>query len=270
MKKYFVTLAIYDGEKERIFKEYISPRNKRYCEMHGLKYVEITKNDFQPQIYFPELGPGDNFHFNRWHIFKKLLESGKLQDGDLVYQFDADTFICQMDKIHNPTKSFTYAIDSGNTHCFGFFILKIDAWTRNLVDLLISKERFYKCKDFKIWNEHFNEERTFYHGDQQAYYVNAGIKPHSWQSFYELPNNGLHSKVTEHTIFSLDELLEHVEILPTEWNVTHLYEETGDKLTGKPFLYDIVHANPDNVIYRHFAGGQPWLVDEYTKRYPMK
>jgi len=272
MKKYFLNFAIWHGERENLFRKYIEPRNRKYCEMHGLKYIEINQTNFTPQIYFPELHPGDNFHFNRWYLFKDLVDSGKLVDGDVIYQYDADVFIAQLDKFYEPKKSFTYAIDSGNTHCFGFFILKISPFTRKLINLITSREKFYENKDFKIWNEHFNEKRTFYHGDQQAYYVHAGIKPHSWTPFYDLPNNGLHSEVTEKTVLSLDELLENVDILPTEWNVTHLLDETGDKTftPTKPNTYDIVHADPNNIIYRHFAGGQPWLFEEYNRRYPIK
>lgn len=271
MKKYFLTFAIWHGERKQLFEQYIRPRNQKYCELHGLKYIEITPEIFTPKIYFPELSPGDNFHFNRWYLLKELLDTGRLQDGDLIYQYDADVFIAQLDKIIEPTKSFTYAIDSGNTHCFGFFILKISPFVRKLVELITSREKFYENKDFKIWNEHFNEKRTFYHGDQQAYYVHAGIKPHSWTPFYDLPNNGLHSEVTEKTCLSLDELLENVEILSTEWNVTHLLEETGDFTNNPPThnTYDIVRTTADKVIYRHFAGGQTWKFDEYSKRYPL-
>lgn len=268
MKKFLTTFSLYRDQRHNLYETYIQPRFKKYSELHGLKFVELNFSNFQIQQLHPEFPPGENMHFNRWLLFKELLDKNSLKDGDIVYNFDADIFIADLNKFFIPEKSFTYAIDSGNTHCFGFFVLKITPFTRKLIDNITSRERWLKVSQYEFFNEHNNAKGRWHIADQQMYYTCAGIKPHSWKPFYELENLGFHSYPTEHTIFTLEELKENVEVLPTEWNVTHLIEETGDN--GKPNTYDIVRTTKDKVIFRHFAGGQRWLCDEwteYSKRY---
>ena len=58
--------------------------------------------------------------------------------------------------------------------------------------------------------------------------------------------------------YSLDELNEHVEVLPTEWNVTELAGESSCE-----FLINKVKK--EDVIIRHFAGGQQWRKEWFDK-----
>ena len=66
-----------------------------------------------------------------------------------------------------------------------------------------------------------------------------------------MPDFGWHSSKDEWTVYSLEELYEHVEVLPTEWNVTELEGESSCE-----FL--INKTSKEDVIIRHFAGGQQW------------
>ena len=85
----------------------------------------------------------------------------------------------------------------------------------------------------------------------------AGIVPHSEESFWNLPNNGWHSDKTDMTLYSLDELNEHVEVLPTAWNVTEMEGESSCQ-------YLINKVNREDVIIRHFAGGQQWRKEWFN------
>lgn len=267
MKKILTTFSLYSGEKDELYTKYIAPRFNYYANKHGLEFKEFNKDNFLHQTLHPEFDWKENMHFNRWMIFKKMLNTGEITDGDYIYNFDADVFIKDVNSYICPSQGFTYAIDSGNTHCFGFFILHINEFSRRLIDLIIDRERWLKVSKYIFWNEHFNKWGTWHIADQQMYYTTAGIKPHSWKSFYNLPHCGFHSYPTEHTIFSLKELKENVLILPTEWNVTQLLEETGE--CGKRNKYDIVHCTREDTIFRHFAGGQRWMCKEYDELFPM-
>jgi hypothetical protein len=79
-----------------------------------------------------------------------------------------------------------------------------------------------------------------------------------------LPNNGFYTYATEHVAFTLDELLTNVEILPVEWNVTHIVEEQGQS------PYWINPSERKNTIFRHFAGGQRWNFEQYSREYAYK
>lgn len=60
----------------------------------------------------------------------------------------------------------------------------------------------------------------------------------------------------ESTLYSLEELYENVEVLPTEWNVTELEGESSCE-----FL--INKTSKEDVIIRHFAGRstmEKWVV----------
>jgi hypothetical protein len=206
--------------------------------------------------------------FFRWKVLKDVVDAGHLKDGDIVNMFDCDVFIVQPEKLFETKKSFTYAIDSGNTHCMGIFSLKVNEFTRKLINAIVSQERYDALKDFLVYKEDVNQNVPFYACDQHAFYHVIGAKPHSWVSFLDMPDYGWHSNRTEHTLFTLKELHENIDVLGPEWNTTHLLEETGDN--GKRNYYDIVHTTKDKVINRHFAGGQPWLCKEwkeYSKMY---
>lgn len=276
MKKIFVTFVNYnsdyntqeDKEKYSLFKQYNSDRNKFYCEKHGIEYFEVDENVYKiPHIFsipsMPEFTVKNNNHFARWQFFKDKIESGYLQDGDIIYHHDADIFIVQTDKVMSSNKTFTYAIDTANTHCFGAFALVVNDFSKKLIDIMLSKERFEHLQNVQFYVESLGGNSFFYWGDQQAYYIATGIRPHSWQSFYQLPNNGFYTAPNPFVTFTLEELLSNVEILPVEWNVTHVVEEQGQS----PFY--INKSERQNTIFRHFAGGQKWNFEQYVKEFPV-
>jgi hypothetical protein len=73
-----------------------------------------------------------------------------------------------------------------------------------------------------------------------------------------MPNYGWHSDKNQDTVYSLDELYENVETLPTIWNVTEMIGETEG-------TFNINKSNPEDAIIRHFSGGQPWRKEWLEK-----
>jgi hypothetical protein len=269
MKKIFLSLPYYTDWRQDAFQTFMVPRNKKFCELHGYKYIEISHKIAPPvQIFNRNIPFSNNIMFFRWKILKDAIEAGKLNEGDIINMYDCDVFIVQPQLKFETSKSFTYVIDSGNTHCMGIFSLKVNQFTKKLIDCMLSQTFFDKLYNYPLYHEYHKTSVPFYECDQHAFYHFAGIKPHSWTSFLDLPNYGFHSYITPGTCFTLDELKDNIEILGPEWNTTHLVEETGDN--GSPNWFDIVRTTKDKVINRHFAGGQPWLCKEwkdYSKKY---
>ena len=269
MNKFVLVMAYFDDNDNRmkLIEQYARPKFQQFADMHNLKYIEKNKSNYIPIMLHDDLPFRENFHYNNWLVLDSYINDGTLKDGDIVYRYDSDVYIAKPENFFIPEKSFTYAIDSGNSHCMGFYIIKINDFSKKLIKNIISKERYAKLKNYSFFNEHDNIKRPFtVLADQQSYYTCAGIKPHSWTPFYDLPNHGFHSYPTEHTIFTLDELINNVQILPTEWNVTHLLEETGQY--GQRNTYDIVHCTKEKTINRHFAGGQSWNFKEWKEYKP--
>ena len=119
-------------------------------------------------------------------------------------------------------------------------------------------------KDYAVLDEKTQHHVTApYNHDQDAYYYLVGLPGHSWKSYYDLPNYGFKT-FEKHSIFTLEEILENTEILPVEWNVTELVDETG--INGNPNKYDINRTTKDKVIARHFTGGgngRSWAFKEW-------
>ena len=61
--------------------------------------------------------------------------------------------------------------------------------------------------------------------EQAAWYTMTGTIYHSWVPFTDMPNFGFHSDTSDELKYSLEELAEHIQIFPTEWNVTHVAGE---------------------------------------------
>lgn len=255
-KKFLIATANFDNWKQEFFIKNMSPRNKEYAKIHNFKYLEFLNINEKYR---------DHPTWLKFKIIKNLLEEKTLQDGDYVTQVDADMCIVKKDHEYLTKKSFSYAIDSANSHCMGNFSLKINSWTRNLVDLILDDERYEKLKNHITEHEYFGFKNSFVKDfrEQASWYYLAGIKRHSQKSFWNYPNFGWHSNVTEFTEYNLDELYEHVEILPTEWNVTEVRGESECK-----FL--INKSNYQDTIIRHFAGGQPWRKEWFDEGGPKR
>ena len=111
-----------------------------------------------------------------------------------------------------------------------------------MISAMLDFDMYLKLKDtpiWKMWN------------DQAAWYTISGVKRHSWVPFNQLDDFGWHSNATEDIKLTLEELHENVEILPVEWNVTHVAGEGFNE-------YFINPSHRKNTIFRHFAGGPAW------------
>tara|TARA_B100001057_G_scaffold61150_2_gene54463 strand:- start:3191 stop:4084 length:894 start_codon:yes stop_codon:yes gene_type:complete len=245
-KNYLLGVAHYkDKGKQDFFDNITSKIFKEYCEIHNFEYLEITE----------ELEPvRGGLHWVKTYKVEEVLNN-VLNDGDGLIIIDADALIIQKNKNLLPPygKSFAYSIDTGNTHCFGFLSIIKNDWTINLFKLLHSQERY----DALIDRVSFHEGKKTYSShwkefnEQASWYSLAGIKRHSNEPFWNLPDNGWHSDVTEWTVYSLEELRENVHIFPSEYNVTELPGESSCQ-------YYINKVKYKDVVIRHFAGGQKW------------
>lgn len=251
MKKYLMVISRYQDWRQEFFETYMSPRNKEYCEIHGFEYIEITER-IKP--IRGKLGWIKAFKV------KELLEN-QLEDGDILTCLDADMAIVNQDYIYIPEdgKSFAYSIDSGNTHCMGSYSIRANNWSRKLFNLITDDSRYEKLKNHQTLHERLKTYSSFWemHYDQASWYSLAGIKRHSDIPFWDLPNNGWHTDVNEWTVYSLEELYENVQLLPTEWNVTEMEGESSCQ-------YLINKANREDVIIRHFAAGQEWRKEWFN------
>ena len=250
MKKILFTIADYKNEKQKIFKEIISPRNKQFAEKHNYKYVEITDISILPRYR-------EHPSWYKYFIIKELIDNKKVEDGDIVVYVDADQYFVSIDHdIYPKTKSLSIAIDSGNTFCASWNGLKINDWTRKHVNNMLDDDLYNRqISTYTIHPAFPNQQKTSFfqtHYEQAAFYVLCGIKRHSDISFWNLENNGFHSDITPDTKYSLEEINENIELFPTEYNVTH-----GGSLESNDLFY-INKTKRENVIIRHFAGGQDW------------
>jgi len=243
--KYLLVIASYNDWRQDFFEQYISPRNKEYCKKHGYEYLVSDG--------------GKLFRSNpTWWKFTiplKLIQEGVLKENDKLVHLDADMAIHKLDEEYPCVKNFSYAIDSGNTHCMGNYAMKINEWSLNLVNMILDEKRYQIFKDIPSVHEYFGYVNSFWSEfrEQASWYSLAGIKRHSNEPFWNLPNFGWHSdNINKHWVYyTLKELYENVQIIPTKWNVTEMEGETDGK-----FLINKVSR--EDVVIRHFAGGQPW------------
>ena len=248
MKKYFLVIARYKNEKQEIFDNLISPINQRYCDKHGFEYVVIGNDEPLELVR-------DNPTWWKFTIVQEWINNGRLQEGDIVTHFDADMVIVKDDKSYQTDKSFSYAIDNGNTHCMGNYSITVNEWSADLINRILSEDLYQKLKDTDHW-QNFRE--------QAAWYTLSGILPHSWISFFDMPNYGFHSTISPELHYSLEDLEKHVEVRGPEWDTTLLAEEADDAVSQALQKYNIVKSKKEDTIVRHFAGGQPW-AEEYFK-----
>jgi hypothetical protein len=245
-KNYLLAIASYkDQWKQNFFETVVSKRNKEYCKVHNLEYIEITS----------DVNPVRNQYF--WYTSFKHEEivNNVLNEGDGLISIDADAIIVDMNKSLLPPdqKNFAYSIDTANTHCMGWSSFIKSEWTTNMLSLVNSQKRYDSLIDKVSFHEGKKTEDSFWRefAEQASWYSLAGIKRHSNESFWKLPDMGWHSDKDEWTIYSLDELYNNVHIFPSEYNVTELHGES----TCVNYINKVKY---DDVIIRHFAGGQKW------------
>ncbi len=255
-KKYLMVTSNFDNWKQDFFKNYMSPRNKEYAKIHDFEYLEFldVKEKYR-----------EHPSWLKFKLISNLLQEEKIKNGDVITQIDADMCIAKTGFNYVTNKSFSYSIDSANSHCMGHFSLRINDWSRNLVRLILDEDRYKKLQNHITEHEYFGFSNSFVMDfrEQASWYYLAGIKRHSQKSFWKYPNYGWHSEVTEFTEFSIEELHENVEILPTQWNVTEVRGESVCK-----FL--INKSNYKDTIIRHFAGGQPWRKEWFENETPKR
>jgi hypothetical protein len=134
-KNYLLAIASYEIKwKQDFFDNVVSKRNKEYCKIHNLEYIEITDgvHPIRGQYFWYK-------SFKQEEILNNLLK-----DGDGLIFIDADALIVDTSKKLLPPngKDYAYAIDTGNTHCTGFFSLIKTPWTIEMFSLINSQERY--------------------------------------------------------------------------------------------------------------------------------
>lgn len=243
--KYLFVLSSYSDYRQKIFDEIISPRNKQYCDIHGYKYVEIRK-EHNPKPF------RGNYTWNKFSIPLDLINSGVLKEGDILIHYDADILNVKPEiSLEIPEdKSFGYSIDSGNTVCMGFWSMRVNDWSRQLIRNVMDENRWNRLKDeitihdrFKTFSSYAQEFR-----EQAMIHKLFGVKRHSDKSYWEYPDYGWHSDVTDECVYSLDELRDNVHVFPTEYNVTEWKGESSLQFNINPI------DDKDDVILRHFTG----------------
>jgi hypothetical protein len=246
MKKILLVIANYDDFRQKLFDEKISPITKRYCDKHGFNYIVSSGIDTGRESLI----------WQKFFYVKKLLSEGELADGDKVTVLDADMVFVKDDESYETEKSFSYAIDNGNTHCMGNYTITINDWSRRMIDLMLSEERYQQFKHREIWSMW---------AEQASWYFLCGIKEHSWVPFFDLPDYGWHSNENIKPTFSVEELCENVEIRSPAWNTIFLEEEADDPISKMLQKYNITKSKKEDTIIRHFGGGQPWREEYLSK-----
>jgi len=256
MKKILFCMAEYNDERQDFFINFTSKRNKEYCHKNGFEYLELLKLPRENDGQFWRSNPTWLKH----KIVRDMINDKTVSDGDIISHIDADMAIVKNLPMET-SKSFGYAIDSCNTHCMGYYTLKVNEWSRTMINKLLDEELYKRMKN-NISPPHKNlitgGPNWEIFREQAAWYTLTGIITHSWKSFLDLPNFGFHSAKSSETIYSLKELNNHVEIFQPEWNVTHINEEDG---------YNNFYINPtkkEDTIIRHFAAGRKWRKEYFV------
>ena len=238
MKKYLMCIAKFNDWRQSFFDTYTSKRNKEFADAQGYEYLEIT--DIQPYR--------NSGTWLKLFSVKKLIDSGFLKEGDHITIIDAD--MCLVDARYPliSDKPFTYAIDSCNTHCMGYYSIRICDWSIKFVNELLNETNWR--------NNGYNDFWSMWAEQASLYYI-TGIQRHSDIPFTELPNFGYGINPRPETVYSPEELLNNIEIRNVNYNVTYL-ESDIDPHNALISQYYINKNDFNDIIIRHWAGGQQW------------
>jgi len=242
MKKYTLCIASYNDYRQEFYEKFVKPNNQKYCLKYNIEYIDFTEN-VRPIR--------ENFIWVK--TFKLSELQNQLNEDDLIISLDADIAIFDHSiefKLES-SKSFGYSIDSANTHNMGFHILRNNAFSQDLINELISEDRYTKYISNYTKLNNNESYSTFWKNfaDQASWYSLAGIIRHSQTPFWNMEDYGWNSKIDGETFYSKDQLYKNVQILPSKFNVTELRGETEGN-------YNINKVPYFHVINRHFAGGQ--------------
>ena len=246
MKKILFVMADYPGRKQEIFDKYLSPRTQQYCDYHKFEYRVYKKIDTGRK----------NLIWNKLFIARDIVRN-ELEEGDVLTVLDADMVMVKGGIPYETNKSFSYAIDNGNTHCMGNYTFRINDWSWSLIEKLTDEAFFQKFKENPSWQEW---------AEQAAWYHLAGIPRHSWIPYITMPHSGWHQVDYGWDRIPLEELYDHVEIRGPEGNTTLLEEEQGDPVSISLQKYNIFKSKKEDTIIRHWGGGQPWNYQEYCAK----
>jgi len=246
-KKILFVIADYPDRRQDFFLKWMSPRNREYAERHGFEYVEILKLPRELNGRFFRDSPT----WLKFKIVKDWIDSGRLKDDDIVSHIDADICVADISMPFQTNKTFGYAIDSCNTHCMGAYTLVVNEWSRKMLENMFD-ENLHIFLTKKSKEPPGNNLR-----EQAAWYFLAGIQQHSWIPFNKMKNFGFGSDITSWTKYSIEDLEKHVEVFPTEWNVTHVAGEGFND-------YFMIPTHRKDTVFRHFAGGGLWDESYFT------
>jgi hypothetical protein len=245
--KYFFTIARYNDYRQKIFDEVISPRNQAYCDKHGYKYVVIgNEHDIIPFR--------GNITWNKISVIRDLLNAGKLQDGDIITNFDADCLILDDSTEFAPDKDYSMAlaIDSGNTYCFGWTSFKINEWSRTFINRLLSDDLWHKRIQIATPHEGFPDRPPYPFAlefrEQAMFYALFGIKRHSNDPFITMRHRGIGSASDDDTAYGVVEFAKNVKLYGPEFNCTIWPGESDTTF----YINKLLH--PEEVKIRHLTG----------------
>ena len=247
MRKILLVVAVYPEKIQNIFDKYISPRNKEYALKHNYEYIEINDRE---QIKTKIQQRRENPSWTNFLMYDDWLDNNNINDGDLILTLDADMFMVNLDYDFATTKSFSYSIDSGNTHCMGWHSIKINEWSKQLIKNMVSDERHKKLRHII----HPNSRTSFWDmfSEQASWYSLAGVTMHSDIPYFKIKDFGWNSDSQQDPQYTTQELYKHVEIKDTRYNVTEWPGESNCDYNINKL------SNPKDVILRHFVSGQLW------------
>jgi hypothetical protein len=253
MKKILLTACAFPEKHPFlvIFEEKIKPRLVKYCEKHDFELIVIDKIKSS---------------YRDWSWMKMFWVKENIdefQDGDVITYIDADCCIMDGREPFIFDVDFSVVQESTGCLCAGFWSIIISDWSRKFIEEICSEERHEKNKGLGSW-------QTWHEND--AIYHLLGL---NWgQNISEIGTR-------ETTPFTIEELKEHVKILPAKWNVTYNPNDVdwsknnykvGDK-SDPDWIYKIIsnYYNPDrycsfdDTIIRHLSGGT--LYRDWANKY---
>ncbi len=240
MNKFLFVIVRYNNVIQKLYQDYIAPKNKNYCERHNIQYIEIN-NDWE----IPDFR--GNITWMKFYLVQDWIKKGFLKDGDSIINFDADMVIVKPEFEYKTDKSFSYAIDSCNSHCMGNYCININSWSKKLLDDIL---------DENLYQAHKNTQHWRFFREQAAWYTLAGINPFCQQSYLDQENYGFHSD--DKSVYSLKELREHVDVKLPIWDCTLLENEIDNRRAARIRKSFINKTKPEDTIIRHFSARQPW------------
>jgi hypothetical protein len=250
MNKILLTMMIYPQNHAMwdIYNRHTGARLKAYAERHGFALVVLY--DFYPEHR--------NWSWARIMWCRDAMQNGLVKDGDVITMIDADSLV--MDGRMPPEfgADFSIAMESTGCLCAGLFSIRVSDWSRKFVSWVCSEELAARNTGNPSWGV-WHENLAIY----QALGMDFGAEPDTMGT-------------TNNSPFSREELIQHVKVLPVQWNVTvHPDDYIPDPDKTDKVLKDMYRKDLevpfDQIIIRHFAGGRIYkpLFDKYAQT-PMK